>query len=202
VVRLDKIVENLLRFARPAQPHLMESSVSDCVERLLALVEESAREKSIVIETSIDRDLPRIYMDADQVLQVLLNVVQNAFQAMSGGGVLTVSLKRTIRSPYVRRSAGRRATDRSEPPEPVRPVELVEIAIGDDGHGIPRETLDRIFDPFFTTRTDGTGLGLSISQSIVREHAGFITIDSAPGRGTTVMVFLPLEKRSAQRRRN
>lgn len=202
VVRLDRIVENLLRFARPAQPHLMESSVVETLERLLALVEESAREKSIAIEASIDRDVPRIYMDADQILQVLLNVVQNAFQAMAGGGVLSVGLTRTVRPPYVRRSAGRRASDRVEPPEPVRPVELVEIAIRDNGHGIPKETVDRIFDPFFTTRTDGTGLGLPISQSIVREHAGFIVIDSTVGRGTTVTIYLPLEKRNGQRRRN
>jgi signal transduction histidine kinase len=121
---------------------------------------------------------------------------------MSGGGVLSIGLMRTVRPPYVRRTAGRRASDRSRPPEPVRPVELVEIAISDSGHGISRETLDRIFDPFFTTRADGTGLGLSISQSIVREHAGFIAIDSTVGKGTTVRVYLPLEKRNGPRRRN
>jgi signal transduction histidine kinase len=198
---LDRIVENLLRFARPAQPRLSEASLVECVARVLALVGEEARERGVRIETSIDQDIPHLYMDEEQIVQVLLNLVHNAFQAMSDGGAVTLGVRRTRKPPYVRRSAGRRASDRTAPPEPVRPVEVVEIAVRDTGDGIPKETMDRIFDPFFTTRRDGTGLGLSISQSIIREHGGFITIDSTVGRGTTVSIYLPLEKRHGQRRR-
>jgi PAS domain S-box-containing protein len=202
VVRLDRIVENLLRFARPAQPRLAEANIVECMDRLLTLVQESARERRVTIESSIERTVPPLYMDTDQMLQVLLNVVQNAFQAMPDGGMLTLGLRKTVRRPYIRRSAGRRASDRTAPPEPVHPVDVVELSVRDRGHGIPKETLDRIFDPFFTTRRDGTGLGLSISQSIVREHAGFIVIDSTVGKGTTVLIYLPMEKRHGQRRRS
>ncbi len=202
VGRLDKIVENLLRFARPAQPHLAEASLVDCINRVLGLVGEMALERGVRVDTSIDPDIPHLFLDADQIVQVLLNVVQNGFQAMSDGGVLTITLRRTQQPPYIRRRAGRRASDPMEPPEPARPVEYAEVAVTDTGDGIPADTLGRIFDPFFTTRRAGTGLGLSISQSIVREHGGMISINSTVGVGSTLLIHLPLEKRHGQRRRS
>lgn len=202
VGRLDKIVENLLRFARPAQPHLAEASLVDCINRVLGLVGEMALERGVRVDTSIDPGIPNLFLDADQIVQVLLNVVQNGFQAMSDGGVLTITLRRTQQPPYIRRRAGRRASDPVEPPEPARPIEYAEVAVTDTGDGIPADTLGRIFDPFFTTRRAGTGLGLSISQSIVREHGGMISISSTVGVGTSVLIHLPLEKRHGQRRRN
>ncbi len=199
--RLDKIVESLLSFARPARPHLSESDVTECITKVLALVTESAEDRAVTIETSIEQGIPRIHIDHDQIVQVLLNLAQNALQAMPEGGRLTIRLRRSLKSPYVRRVAGRRATDRVEPPREARPMEFVELAVEDTGDGIPKETLERIFDPFFTTRRDGTGLGLSISQSIIREHGGTISIHSTVGRGTTATIHLPLEKRHGQRRR-
>lgn len=202
VTRLDRIVDNLLRFARPAQPQLQETSLVECIQRVLGLQDDIARERGVRIETSLTPDIPRLYLDSDQIIQVLLNIVQNAFQAMSDGGVLTIGLRRTQKPPYIRRRAGRRASDPIEPPEPARAVEFAEVAIADTGDGIPPATLGRIFDPFFTTRRAGTGLGLSISQSIVREHGGQISITSRVGSGTTVLIHLPLEKRHGQRRRS
>lgn len=202
VTRLDKIVDNLLRFARPAQPHLAEASLVECIQRAVALVEGMAQERGVRVETRLDPEIPRLFLDADQIVQVLLNVIQNGLQAMSDGGVLSIMLRRTRKPPYVRRRAGRRATDPVEPPEPARAIEFVEVAVADTGDGIPPETLGRIFDPFFTTRRAGTGLGLSISQSIVREHGGQIAITSNVGTGTTVHIHLPLEKRHGQRRRS
>jgi len=81
-------------------------------------------------------------------------------------------------------------------------VRVARLRVIDTGVGIPREVLPRLFDPFFTTRAGGTGLGLSISQSIVQEHGGTISIASREGRGTTVVVELPLEKRHGQRRQD
>ena len=80
-------------------------------------------------------------------------------------------------------------------------MRFVQVRIRDTGHGIPRELLPRVFNPFFTTRTRGTGLGLSLSQSIVREHGGFLTIHSVEGKGTTVNLDLPVERRQGERRR-
>jgi PAS domain S-box-containing protein len=202
VARLDRIVENLLKFARPAPPHLKPGSIVECARRALGLVEEKARDGHVAVETSYAADIPELYVDEDQIVQVLLNLARNALQAMPEGGVLTVSVGRTSRSPWVRRSAGRRAEDRARLPVPARPIEYVEIRVRDTGQGIPKEALERIFDPFFTTRRDGTGLGLPISQAIMREHGGFLNIESTPGRGTTASVYLPIEKRQGARRRD
>jgi signal transduction histidine kinase len=93
------------------------------------------------------------------------------------------------------------APSAAPPASPAR-VPVVRLRVIDSGVGIPREVLPRLFDPFYTTRADGTGLGLSISQSIIQEHGGTISIASREGRGTTVVVELPLEKRHGQRRQD
>jgi signal transduction histidine kinase len=153
--------------------------------------------------------------------QVLLNLVVNAEQAMAAGGTLTIELGvATRRERPVTRSAGRREADAREhaeraaqapPPAaagaaaaatapPARRVARLRLI--DTGVGIPREVVPRLFDPFFTTKAGGTGLGLSISQSILQEHGGVISIASREGRGTTVVVELPLEKRNGPRRQD
>ena len=200
--RLDRIVESLLKFGRPAPPQLSAGSVLDCVRRVLALVEEKAGEAGVTFDIRMDPEVPDIYIDGDQIVQVLLNLVQNALQAMPDGGRLSVSVRVTTTSPWVRRTAGRRISDRGQLPAPTATAGFVEIRIGDTGPGIPRETLERIFDPFFTTRREGTGLGLSICQAIIREHAGLVQVESIVDRGTTAIVTLPLEKRRGARRRN
>ncbi|HEX7880018.1 MAG TPA: ATP-binding protein, partial [Candidatus Eisenbacteria bacterium] len=199
--RLDRIVESLLRFGRPAPPRLAPGSVLDCVRRVMALVEETAGEAGVSLDIRLDPTIPDLYLDQDQVVQVFLNLVQNALQAMPDGGTLSVSVARTEKSPWVRRTAGRRANDRAHLPPAAPGAGYVQIRIGDTGHGIPKETLERIFDPFFTTRREGTGLGLSICQAILREHAGVIAVESVVGKGTTMIVTLPLEKRRGVRRR-
>ena len=109
--------------------------------------------------------------DANQLQQVLVNLINNAKQAMAD-----LEGERRLRI------AVRRAT-----PERVR------IEVGDTGPGIPPETISKVFDPFVTTKSDGTGLGLSISYGIIREHGGTLTVDSAPGRGATFTIELPVE---------
>lgn len=201
VARLDRIVDSLLRFARPAPPRLAEGSVPDCVERVFVLCGDRAHELGVTFDRNFDPAVPRLYLDADQIVQVLLNVVQNSLQAMPNGGTVTVSVQSTRKIPWVRRALGRRASDRTAPPGSSRLVDYVEITVRDTGHGIPRDALDRIFDPFFTTRREGTGLGLSISQAIVREHGGFMHIESQVGKGAAVIINLPVEKRRGPRRR-
>jgi two-component system nitrogen regulation sensor histidine kinase GlnL len=130
-----------------------------------------------------------------------LNLVQNAIQAAAGGEVRLV-LRRVVRRPYVRRRSGRRREDQGRlPAGQPPPQDWVELEITDNGHGVSPENLERLFDPFYTTRKAGTGLGLSITQAIVQEHGGLISIQSAPGKGTTVLVDLPEDKRRGQRRR-
>jgi nitrogen-specific signal transduction histidine kinase len=200
VARLDRIVENMLQFSRPAQPNLRLEDVRACVERALGLVMEEASRNGVTVETTFPPDIPRVWIDPDQMVQVVLNLMQNAVQAAAGGEV-RVALRRVSRRPYVRRRSGRRREDRGRVPggQPP-PQDWVELEIADDGHGVSPENLERLFDPFYTTRKDGTGLGLSITQAIVQEHCGMISCSSEPGRGTTFLVDLPVEKRQRRRR--
>ncbi len=200
--RLDRIVDSLLRYASPPAPQLAEDSMARCVERALALVRDDAERFHIAVTRDFDTELPRIWIDGDQMVQVVLNLLRNAVQAMEEeGGTLRVALRRESRRPYVRRRVGRREEDGGGLPRGQAPLQdWVELEISDSGHGVPAEALERIFDPFFTTRRSGTGLGLPITQAIVHEHGGMITLSSEPDRGTTVLVDLPLEKRQGRRR--
>jgi two-component system NtrC family sensor kinase len=127
-----------------------------------------------ILDNRVPTDLPIIRVDANQLSQVLMNLLLNAAQATPEGGRITVSAER------------------------VRSTDSVEIRIVDTGCGIPSEVLPHIFEPFFTTkRGKGTGLGLSISQTYVRSHDGEIRVESAPSCGTTVTITLPLRQPEA-----
>src|SRR5438034_8301323 len=143
---------------------------------------------------------PDVYVDLDQLIQVILNVLMNAIQALDRGGELLVQVGPVRKRLAERSRLGRRAGDRlgQEPPAPL--LDLVEVRIQDNGPGIPAAVLARVFDPFYTTRTQGTGLGLSICQTIIREHGGSISIESVVGQGTSVLIDLPVEKRHGTRR--
>jgi nitrogen-specific signal transduction histidine kinase len=202
VARLDRIVESLLRFARPPEPALQEASLECCLDRALRMVRPDAESLGITVTEEMTGDLPRVWIDPDQIEQVLLNLLRNAVQAMEEerGGALRVAVRKVRRRPYVRRRAGRREDDAGLPRGQVPAQDWIEAEISDTGAGIPTEVLDRVFDPFYTTRKRGTGLGLAISQAIVQEHNGMMSISSAPGTGTTVLVDLPIERRRGRRR--
>lgn len=201
VGRLDRIVESMLQFASPPQPRFEQGDLGECVERSLRLVRDEAETRGLRIEFERPDDLPHAWLDPDQMEQVLLNLFRNGLQAMEEGGVLRITLRAVRRRPYVRRRAGRREEDADRLPQGQAPLmDWVEIEVADTGHGISREDQDRIFNPFYTTRSRGTGLGLAITQSIVQEHGGSISIASEPGRGTTITVDLPVDKRQGRRR--
>jgi two-component system sensor histidine kinase HydH len=227
VDRLDRIVTSLLKFARPPEPALRLGRIEDVVDRILDLEAERLAEAKIQVERRVAARLPSLYLDPGLLEQVLLNLVVNAVQAMPGGGTLTFDVAVAAKSAPPRpRARGRRASDLAPPiaassgaaavpsivPTPAADaagggvsaagVRVVRVRVMDTGVGIPREVLPRLFDPFFTTKAGGTGLGLSISQSIIQEHGGTISVASREGRGTTVVVELPLEKRHGQRRQD
>ena len=202
VARLDRIVESMLQFARPPEPRLRLAPLEAVLERALGLVAEDAETAGVRIDTEGAKDLPHIWIDPDQIEQVILNLVRNALQAMEeSGGRLTVILRRVSRPRYVRMRSGRRREDKAGVAPGEGPLQdWVELEVTDTGHGIPADELDRIFNPFYTTRKRGTGLGLAISEAIVREHGGMITVQSTPGHGTTVLLDLPEDKRQGNRR--
>ena len=138
----------------------------------------------------------------DLVTQVLLNVTLNALQAMPDPGTLRYEVRR-VRRKAPARSAGRRAEDRAAGRRRPRGHDWIasqQVRVIDTGVGIPRHALARLFDPFFSTKPKGTGLGLAISQSIMQEHGGAIAVASREGRGTTVLLNFPMEKRHGERR--
>lgn len=168
VERLDRVVCSVLNYARPSQgdPGLIDvNAVVDQTLRLLS----SDRDGSCEYETQLEQGLPSVRADAEQLRQVLINLIRNAAQAMGGRGTVTITTRSRAES-----------TDRS-----------VEIAVTDRGPGITAEVRPHLFVPFFTTRAQGTGLGLAISERIVQEMGGRIEVLTAVGSGSTFSVQLP-----------
>jgi signal transduction histidine kinase len=169
VERLDRVVCSVLNYARPSHgdPGLINvNAVVDQTLRLLA----SDRDGGCEYSTQFENDLPSVRADAEQLRQVLLNLIRNAGQAMGGRGTIIVTTR-------IRRA---KSSDRS-----------VEIAVTDQGPGITPEVRAHLFVPFFTTRAQGTGLGLAISERIVQEMGGRIEVLTAVGVGSTFSVQLP-----------
>ena len=171
--RAAHIVQSLLTFSRPPSPRKIPLQLNDALQRTLQLHEYSLRVNNIELDFQPRPDLPLVMGDANQLMQVFLNLITNAEQA-----ILEVRERGTLRV-------------RLEPAG-----ENVRIVFQDDGVGISREILPKIFDPFFTTKRPGrgTGLGLSISMAIVREHNGNITAESLPGGGSRFVISLPVSR--------
>jgi two-component system sensor histidine kinase HydH len=203
VARLDRIVDSLLQYARPRAPELKSGALATCIEHVLGLASDAIEKAGIRVEMDVAPRLGAVYIDGDLVTQVLLNVTLNAVQAMPKGGKLRYEIRR-VRRRGPTRGPGRRASDRggAERARGPRPwSEFQQVRVIDTGAGIARGVLPKLFDPFFTTKPRGTGLGLSISQTIMHEHGGSIAVASREGRGTTVLLDFPVEKRHGERRR-
>ncbi len=207
VGRLDRIVTHLLQYARPRTPELKPGDLPACVARVRELTAEAVAAAGIEVECDIGPRLGPIWLDNDLVTQVLLNVTLNAIQAMPAGGTLRYEIRQVRRRPPPR-GPGRRADDpsrrsggeRRKAQAPSGWIEYQQVRVIDTGVGIPRHALSKMFDPFFTTRPGGTGLGLSICQTIMQEHGSAIEVASREGRGTTVLLSFPVEKRHGERR--
>ena len=163
VRRLKRIVDEFSRFARLPAPQPSPVAPEELVSAVLALFPPPP---GLTVERDVAEGLPKVLADRDQAVQVLLNLVQNALDAMPHGGLLRVS---------ARAEGG-----------------LVALAVSDTGAGVAPEDLARVFEPYFTRKEGGTGLGLSIAQRIAEEHGGRLEAASAPGGGATFTLWLPL----------
>jgi two-component system sensor histidine kinase HydH len=203
VARLDRIVTSLLQYARPREPELKPSALGSCIEHVLQLAADPIERAGVRVELDVAPRVGAVYIDPDLVTQVLLNVTLNAVQAMPQGGRLRYEVRR-VRRRGPARGEGRRAADRAR-----RSARdggrawsfFQQVRVIDTGIGVPRGVLAKLFDPFFSTKPGGTGLGLSICQTIMHEHGGSIAVASREGRGTTVLLDFPVEKRHGERRR-
>ena len=171
--RCEKIIRDLLQFARPKSTDFCPTDVKQIVEKTLGLVANHLYKQKIDAITQLEEDLPKIYADPQELEQVLVNLYFNAIDAMPEGGMLTVSAKLSLGAP--------------EGPQEVA------ITVSDTGFGIPPEDLPKIFQPFFTARKkSGLGLGLPICDRIIKNHGGRIKVESQPGQGTTFEIYLPV----------
>jgi two-component system NtrC family sensor kinase len=173
-LRAREILKNLLDFSRRKPTHLARTDIAGLVEDTIALVRRQAKVARVEIKLDCPSGLPVVAVDADEMKQVFVNLMNNAFFAMPSGGTLAV-----------RCGAERDETGR----------QTVVVSLSDTGHGIPEDHLDKVFDPFFTTRTDGggAGLGLSMSFLVVQNHGGRIEVESAMDQGSTFRVILPAQ---------
>ena len=164
VDRLNRVITQLLEFARPLTMHRVPTPLQAVIRHALKMVEGEAQAKRIVVETDLSVEVGEIPLDADRMTQVPAEPLPERHRGDGGGGVLRISLDR-------------------------RDEKGVRITVADTGIGIPKEELPRVFDPYFTTRPSGTGLGLAIVHKIVEAHGGEVRLESEPGRGTTATVL-------------
>ena len=184
--RIDSLVNQLLRFARPAKPHLKPMHVHEILEKSLLLIGHRLFQKQIKLTRGWDANVDTIRADADQLEQVFLNFFLNAMDAMKKGGELTVTTQIRTGDELVAGLAhgngnGSRRDD-----------EVLRITIRDTGEGIRSEDIAHVFDPFFSTKDYGTGLGLSVVHGIIQEHGGQIEVESELKKGTSFHILLPL----------
>jgi len=186
-LRAADLTSQLLGFARGGKYVVGPIMVNDLVRETAELLRGTI-EKNIAVETVPDSANPVVEADASQIQQVLMNLCVNARDAMPGGGTLTITTRRLHAPDAFLRSV-----------LDGRPGEFVRIDVADTGVGIERSIRNRIFDPFFTTKEKGkgTGLGLATVYGIVKNHNGFINVESEIGEGTTFAVYIPAVDRPA-----
>jgi signal transduction histidine kinase len=163
--RLNRLVSEFVSFARPPEPEFRDANLNEIVDSVVLLTFKRAEQQKVKVISELNRELPNVLVDSEQIKQVLLNIVINGIQSMPHGGKLFLK------------------TDESNG--------SVEISVKDEGIGIESDKLSRIFDPFFTTKDNGTGLGLSISYQLIKKHGGDITVSLNPDRGLTFTVKIP-----------
>jgi two-component system sensor histidine kinase HydH len=169
VNRLNRVVSELLEFARPGMVKLGMADINEVITRALRLADTDIHSKDIRVNFVPDTSFPPVFINTERMTQALLNLILNAVQAMERGGELRVSVENRFDDEFA-------------------------IVISDTGKGMDKNTLSSIFTPYFTTKPSGTGLGLAIVHQIIEGHGGRITVSSALGAGSVFSITLPLRK--------
>ena len=171
IERMQTVIQNFLQLAKPAKPEFVRCSLNDILTDMMPLIKSQTYVyvQGIDVKIVTDPAVPEALIDAGQIKQLLLNLVQNAVEAMPKGGQITLETK------YCQQE------------------EKICLKVADSGCGIAPEDLDKIGTAFYTTKSCGTGLGLNICQSIVERHGGSMEVDSVPGEGSTFFVYLPVD---------
>jgi len=168
ILRIQAILNDLLSYARPRPPDFHPANLNSTIEQAVLLSRQQVLTKPIQVLFQPNVSLPMVEHDPSLIQQVVLNLVLNGIQAISGTGQVQVALRADH--------------------------EFVLVEVSDTGRGISPDALPRIFKPFFTTRTEGTGLGLSLANGIVQSHGGRIEVASTVGKGTHFTIWLPVHR--------
>ncbi len=170
VTRLENVIRNFLEFARPPELRLRSEDASVLIDKALELMRHRLVEKDIRLVREDGSEVPRACVDADQIKQVLINLLLNAVEAMGEGGTIRLAASRDTDS------GGR---------------EMVVVRVGDTGGGIAEKVRNRVFEPFFSTKEEGTGLGLCIAARIMTRHGGLVELESTTDKGSVFAVWIP-----------
>jgi signal transduction histidine kinase len=170
---VDNIVQNFLEFSRPPKLKMQKVNPSDVVDMTIQLLRHRLESYSADVRLNRRQQLPEIWVDPEQLKEVLVNLLVNACEAMGGGGRIVISEKEGIVEPLGR---------------------VVVIQVSDSGPGVPEAIQERLFEPFFSTKEEGSGLGLSIAARIVEEHGGWLNLSSEEGKGATFAITLPCKE--------
>ena len=168
VDRLNKLVVQVLDFAKLKKPNLIRFSLNDLIRKIAALFKLEIKDKQIKFYLELSPDISQIQADEDQVRQILMNVIINAIQAILNKGEIKIKTEKVLL--------------RGEP--------AIKLIIEDSGIGIPEKDFNQIFDPFFSTKEKGSGLGLSIAYKLIEAHHGEIKVESKEGEGTKFIILL------------
>ena len=171
VRRIERTLNELLAYARPKPLRFTSVDIEETVTRTVHLARQQIGDRRIELSFRVSPGIPSLLADAEQLHQVLLNLVLNSIQAVDREGKITIE-------------AGLRGEDGR--------ASEVEIAVVDTGQGIAPENLHRIFRPFYTTKQGGTGLGLSLCSRIIDAHGGTLKAESEPQKGSRFSIRLPL----------
>src|SRR4029079_15192782 len=164
--RVTNLITELLAFGKSTSTERRPVNLEQVIDQVVRLLDSTARKRQVALRNQIAAHVPAVWADADQIKQIVLNLVLNAIDASPADSTVTLALH------------GSRG-------------ETVTLEVRDQGSGIPPEQLESVFHPFFTTKEQGTGLGLSLVHQMVVEHGGEIAVDSEVGRGSVFRVTLP-----------
>lgn len=173
--RLDSVLQNYLTISK--KPLFHPTNVHEILEKAASIMAIPIKDKKITLRKVYDLSLPGVLGDEGKLLQVFLNIIKNAVEAMQQKGTLTISTG--VSREYVRHMG--------------KPKRWAVISIADTGAGIPAEDIQKIFMPFYTKKKHGTGLGLALSKKIISDHQGFIKVESRMNKGATFNVYIPFE---------
>ena len=192
ITRIENILNELLEFAKPSPLTLKVTNIQSTLEHAVNLTANQLRKGNVHVTTQFASDLPTIKADSNKLLQVFINLILNALEAMPSGGTLTINtIERNAVTKSHRDSLRSQSLKIATSPQEAPRNGNIDISFTDSGTGIPRESLNKIFEPFYSTKDTGTGLGLAIVKGIIDDHGGKIAVESVVGKCTTFTISLP-----------